>query len=104
MMFVKIDAQVEWKAFRDKSSDMWVGVCEPLRLTVEGESWSDLQRAINETLEGVFEMLVEEKELDSFLKSHGWRLLSKIPVDQTPFRFDIPFTVQRESHNNFAHV
>jgi hypothetical protein len=74
-------------------------------LTVEGESWSDLQTTINDTLEGVFEVLLEDNTLDEFLRSHGWKRLSDIPAKKkNHIRFDIPFTVSRENHHQFAHA
>ena len=41
-MLVRIDTKLEWQIARDPSSNRWVGVCRPLAITAEGETWAEL--------------------------------------------------------------
>lgn len=98
---VDIQAQLAWQAHRDARSRMWVAYCQPLSLTAEGETWSELNQSIGEILNLLFMELLESNELDRFLLQHGWTL--SVPVRDLRalpsggFVFDIPFAVAQQA-------
>ena len=72
---------------------MFVGVCEPLKLTVEADTWGELMETIGETLDAVLVDLMKSNELPQFLNSHGWSLVTPLPAESKGIRFDVPFTI-----------
>jgi|ERR1019366_2082370 hypothetical protein len=91
MNLVAIQANVQWKAFRDNATKAWVAVCEPLKITVEADSWSALHETISDSLDLLFRDLIKSGELDGFLKEMGWRLLTPLPAKPQNARFDVPY-------------
>lgn len=87
---VQIQGNVEWKCFR-ASSGHWVGVCAPLKLTVQADTWAELMEDISHTLDMMFKDLLESQELERFLRDHGWTLAGVIPHTSRNVRFDVPF-------------
>ncbi len=72
MFTVNIATNLQWMAFETESGT-WVARCEPLCLTLEGDSLDELHSLIPEVLKGLFEDLVEDDELEQFLVDRGWR-------------------------------
>jgi hypothetical protein len=91
MKSISLQAQVEWKFFRDDTSKHWIAVCDALKQTVSAETWAELNDSIAETLDLLFRELLEKDELASFLRSHGWRLNQPIPEHRRNVRFDVPW-------------
>jgi len=87
---VRVDANIQWKILQAKSGE-WVGVCDPLKLTVEAETWADLMEDIGHTLDALLKDLLSSNELDRFLRDQGWKLLAAIPSRPEGVRFDVPF-------------
>lgn len=83
--------RVSWNAYRD-ANDQWIGVCEALALTVQGDTWEELCESISETLDLLMVTLLKSGELPAFLKERGWEPVTPVPA-KGPVRFDIPFTV-----------
>lgn len=90
MTLVRVDANVQWKILK-ASGGNWVGVCDPLKLTVQAETWAELMEDIGLTLNALLHDLVESKEIDHFLQDHGWRLVGRVPQRLDDVRFDVPF-------------
>lgn len=99
-----MDANVQWKCFQAKNGGNWVGVCEPLKLTIQSETWAALMEDIGLTLNDVLHDLLQTRELDRFLSDHGWRLAGTIPVHHEGVRFDVPFIPALMSHGNARSV
>lgn len=93
MKHVELQAQVDWKFFKDRASGYWIAVCEPLQQTVSAATWAELNESIAQTLDLLFQELLQRNELESFLKSHGWKLLTDQPPTSRSrnVRFDVPW-------------
>jgi hypothetical protein len=94
---VQIQANLTWEGFYDPQSRMWTGVCRALNLNASGETWSDLQAEANEAMQLLFEELMENDELESFLERQGWtpsEPVGRHPGLPTP-RFDVPSAWER---------
>ena len=90
MTVVHVDANVPWKATRANGGN-WVAVCDPLRLTVQAETYADLMEDIGLTLNALLKDLLLSNELDRFLRDQGWTLLGNVPRRPEDVRFDVPF-------------
>jgi len=95
-LLIRIEANVPWKCFLAKGGN-WVGVCDPLSLTVQSDTYASLMEEIGEALNAIFKDLLESQELPRFLQRHGWSPITPIPQDPSEVRFDIPFSAQRVS-------
>ena len=87
---VRIDANLQLQCFRAKSGD-WIGVCEPLKITVQSETWGELMEDFADTLNGMLADLLSTNELDRFMRDHGWTTIGQIPSKPENVRFDLPF-------------
>jgi|SRR6185369_609217 len=90
---IKIDvrANLPWLCLETQDG-YWVGVCEPLKLTVESQTWADLMQDIGLTLDSMLQDLLSSNELEKFLRDHGWEAAGPIPSAlDGPIRFDVPF-------------
>ena len=88
-MIIRVQANVQWQI--SPVENAWIGVCEPLHLTVEADTWGQLMESISETLDAVLADLMKSNELPKFLKSHGWSLMTPLPERPEDVRFDVPF-------------
>jgi len=95
MQVVSIQANLAWQAVRDPKSKFWIAICEPLKLTVQGETWRDLLESISDTLDLLVRELRHTGDLERFLGEHGWKLTA-VPKPSANVRFDIPFKVERK--------
>lgn len=95
-----IDAQIAWRALRDRKTETWVGVCDALKLTARGDTWQDLCRMIEEIQEDLFRELLAEGTLERFLSDHGWKPLVPIPArfPEGIVRFDVPTSIVPDRH------
>lgn len=67
-------------------------MCDPLNFTVQSETWAELMEDIGDTLELMFEDLLNSNELDKFLGEHGWTMAGQIPAyPDRAIKFDVPF-------------
>lgn len=88
---VRVDGDVQLQCFQSSETGNWVGVCEPLKLTVQSETWADLMEDFGLTLNAVLHDLFVTHELATFLKDRGWQLAGAVPSGQDDVRFDVPF-------------
>ena len=89
MAVVHIEAEIPWRIGR-ADGEHWVGICDPLELTVESETWADLMEDIALTLDAMLHDLLSNNELDQFLQDRGWTAHG--PTDGAEaVRFDVPF-------------
>jgi predicted RNase H-like HicB family nuclease len=92
-VLVRVDANLQWKVFPGRGGN-WIAVCDPLKLTVQGETWADLMEDIGHTLNAILTDLLSTNELPRFLQDHGWQIVGgAIPQPSRPedVRFDVPF-------------
>ena len=90
MTLIRVDANIPWNVLQAKGGN-WVAICEPLKLTVQGETWAELMEDIGHTLDALLKDLLSSNELDRFLRDQGWKLLAAIPTRLEDVRFDVPF-------------
>ena len=87
---IKIRANLSWRVFQEPEAGKFVGICDALSLTIEGDSWSDFMESVEETISAVMLDLVETGDFERFLMDRGWRLVQPMPVaidSQTKFSF-----------------
>ena len=90
MAVVHIETEIPWRIDR-ADGEHWVGVCDPLGLTVESESWAELMEDIALTLDAMLNDLLSSNELDHFLQARGWTAHGPTGDDAESVRFDVPF-------------
>ena len=71
----------------------WIAVCDPLRQTVSGETWAELNESIADTIDLIFRELLETNQLRPFLREHGWSLQQRLPERPRNVRFDVPWSL-----------
>ena len=105
-MLVRVQGNVQWKCFLSKEGH-WIGICDPLGITLQADTWGDLMEDISLTLDAVLRDLLVSDELPKFLQEHGFVLAGKMPNPKDDVRFDMPFVpamvnaangLQREFH------
>ena len=90
-MVFRIDAQLPWR-FKIGSGGNFVAVCDPLKLTLQAETWAELMEDTSDVLNSVFRDLLKNNQLDAFLSAHGWNFMGQAPHrNQENVRFDVPF-------------
>lgn len=88
---VEVNGQVQWEVART-ASGVWLGVCRPLGLTMQGESLDELLASINDSVQLLLRDLLESGELDAFLKHRGWRLVPGVQ-QEGQVEFDVPIAL-----------
>jgi hypothetical protein len=81
------------EAFRGRGGN-WVGVCDPLALTVQSDTWAHLMGDIAETLNAMFTDLLQSGELEQFLRDRGCGSSGPIPLRKRDVWFDVPFSAE----------
>ena len=101
-IIVRVEGNVQWKCFRARSSEgNWIGICDPLKLTVQAKTWSDLMEDIGSTLDAILRDLLGSNELDQFLRDKGWLVAQALPARPDNVRFDVPFIPAMVEPNGF---
>lgn len=88
---IQTQAQLVWSTYRDRNG-WWIAICDPIGLTVQGETWGELVEGIHQTMHLMFKALYERGELEAFLRERGWQAVGPGPRVKKDVRFDIPFT------------
>ncbi|MFI5089163.1 MAG: hypothetical protein ACHP7P_03795 [Terriglobales bacterium] len=96
---VQTAGQVPWNCYPAAGGN-WVGVCEPFKLTLQAETWANLMEDIGLALNALMLDLVESKELEPFLREHGWKLSARVPNHIEDVRFDVPFSPVMAAHGS----
>ena len=98
---VRVDGKVKCMIKQGKAGN-WIGVCEPLKLTFQSDTWANLMEDIAFTLDAILKDLLSSNELNKFLKEQGWTLVGSIPHSRTDMRFDLPFipAMMNSSHGS----
>ena len=85
--------QLVWTSVRAKGGN-WVAVCESLGLTIQSETWVHLMDDIAHALNALFTDLLQEGELDRFLRERGWQIIGPSPSKPDDTWFDVPFSAR----------
>lgn len=97
---VRVDAKLAWKV-RQGHGGNWVAICDPLGLTIQAETWTELMEDIGLTIDAMLKDLLNSKELEQFLRERGWKLIGSMPRPHKDLRFDLPFfPVMMGSHGS----
>jgi hypothetical protein len=89
---VKIEANLQLQC--KPTGSHWIGICEPLKLTLQADTWADLMEDFGHTLDAVMRDLLETGELEHFMRNHGWQFKAGSPPageNAKALRFDVPF-------------
>lgn len=100
---VQIEANIGWRYAR-LEPDLYVATCQPLSLTVQGETFAELSEAMGEALTLLFESLYDAGELAAFLRTKGWTPTHPLPAPGNAVRFDVPFDMRRVPERELAMV
>ena len=93
---VQIRANLNWQYSRARGGNgAYIAICEPLKLTLQADTFSDLLEDINFSMDALLKDLLAEHELDAFLREHGWAAINQIPARSQNVRFDVPFDLVR---------
>lgn len=91
-VLVQIEANVQW-IWRKGNGGNYVAICDPLNITLQAASYSELMEDIAHSLDALLKDLMESHELDQFMRDHGWKPVAPIPARPKDMWFDVPFTV-----------
>lgn len=89
-LLVRVQGNVHWKCFLSQEGN-WIGICDPLNLTVQADTFGELMEDIATALALVFKDLLISNELDKFLQERGFQLAGQMPNSTDNVRFDVPF-------------
>ena len=102
---VVIDAEIPWAITRPEKTKLWIGVCEPLKLTAQATTWANLMTDISWAMESVFQDLMATGDLEQFMADRGW---AAAPLQSASkhknVKFDIPFSLRRSGLNDLTHT
>jgi len=82
--------KLKWRCFRGKGGN-WIGVCDPVALTIQSPTWANLMEDIGHALNAMLRDLMKSGELQQFLQDRGWRRAGSMPKRPADVWFDIPF-------------
>lgn len=97
---VTIQANIPWHAVPSSTSKRWIGVCQPMNLTIEADSLDELHSIIGETMQLTLLDLLQDDELDGFLRTHGWAA-SNLPQGRRTgedVAFNVPWELIARGH------
>ena len=98
-MTIRIHATMDWRAERSREDGGWVGICKQLGITTEAETLDELHSLAPEAMELLFLDLLQDGELEEFLKQKGWEY-SKEGVDVPEPEFHIPWQLLAAGGND----
>ena len=70
---IEVESTLEWTATQSPTNHKWVAECEPLGLSMEGDSLDELHGLIPEACFALFVDLFENSEIERFLRERGWQ-------------------------------
>jgi predicted RNase H-like HicB family nuclease len=93
---VQIEANVVWRSFKSPTSSRYVAVCDELNLCLEGESEDELKSLIPEAMHLLMIDLLEDNEIDAYLRAKGWQATNLPQRRSDNVEFDVPFEMIAE--------
>lgn len=89
-LIIRVQGNAPWTCFLSKEG-VWIAICDPLKLTLQADTFGDLMEDIAMSLNAIFKDLLISDELGKFLQEHGWELAGQMPNSMDDVRFDMPF-------------
>ncbi len=99
---VEVRAQIQWQFYQDDASRRWIAICEPLKVTVEADTHTELRKNIEDGVNLLFVNLLRDNELDRFMVERGWTIRGPIPDGHQEVRFDVPIELVARHANGLA--
>lgn len=92
---VKIQADLSWQVCKTSIGSI-VAVCDPIGLSLEGDSEEEVRSLIAEGLDCFFRDHLEDGSLERFLMTKGWSSdsIPKNISEGDVVRFDVPWRVE----------
>jgi len=91
-MAIKIRADnILWEAKQSSASKRWIAVCDSLNLVLEADSTDELHSLIGEAMHLLLLDLLEDNELDAFLRERGWQSVPDSVQQADGVEFDVPW-------------
>lgn len=90
-MAIKIQANIQWQAKQSASTNRWICVCEPMNLVLEADSMEEIPSLINEAMHLLLVDLLEDNELDEYLRARGWQAHPSTKPKGDGVEFDVPW-------------
>lgn len=89
-----VNQRVRWE-FEQAGRDCWVAWCDPLGLTVEAKTHSELMATLQDAHDDLLVDLLRTGDLHDFLRERNWTLASRIPKGAGPdsVRVEVPYEV-----------
>ena len=96
---VRIEGTVKWHVFQSEHGN-WVGICNPLGLTMEDPTLDELNLDIQDAVNSIFEQLLKYGELDQFLDDRGLDSQQYSVKKDTEFSVPIDLLI----HSNYDYL
>jgi len=87
---IAIQSQLKWVATKTRSGK-WIGECDPLNIAMEADSLDELYSLIPESIHLMFTDLLEDNELDAFLRERGWEAHYPVNRNAKDMGFHVPW-------------
>jgi hypothetical protein len=84
-------ATVQWQATKSTASKRFIGVCPPMNLSIEADSLDELYSLIPETIHILMRDLLEDNEIQPFLREIGWQFPGELPKPSEDVRIHVPW-------------
>ena len=84
-----------WVYTVNRETGHWIGVCEPLKLTITADNPQEFYESIREGMNSFFKELLSTGDFDHFLRDHGWQAITPIPQRRRDLYFDVPLNTRR---------
>jgi hypothetical protein len=100
---VQVQAKIQWEFYQDPASKRWIAVCEPLGLTIEADSHTELRENIEDSLRLFMRSIFADGQFERFMRERGW-VAQNIPQNVAPqdIGFDVPIELIARKASNGA--
>lgn len=95
---VHINANLLWRFCRSREGS-YIGVCDPLKITLQADTFAELTEEINISLDALLRDVLGDGELEKFLRDQGWSVIGPFPHRPDDVKFDVPFSIEAAGNN-----
>ncbi len=93
---LRVVGQIPWKVSRNPKTGVYVGECDALNVTAQGQTRSELLEMIDDILQTLLTDMVAEGRLERVAREQGWQIEGDLPkggARPKNLKFDLPFVV-----------